>query len=75
MGSLSTASFTLSHFFWVLDESVVNSFWDSLDVNQDGTLTKKELVVGLTVLTSGTPEEKLKKVCIVLYSPILCFYL
>jgi len=31
-------------------------------VNHDGTVSKKELVLGLTVLTNGTTEQKLRKV-------------
>lgn len=42
------------------DDRVLDSFWDALDVNKDHTVNKKELIVGLTVLASGSPEKKLQ---------------
>lgn len=42
------------------DDQILDSFWAALDANKDHTVNKKELIVGLTVLANGTPDEKLK---------------
>jgi len=42
------------------DSTILDSFWEALDVNHDQAVDKKELITGLTVLTSGSLEDKLK---------------
>lgn len=42
------------------DDQILDSFWGALDSNKDGTVNKKELIVGLTVLASGSVEQKLR---------------
>jgi Ca2+-binding EF-hand superfamily protein len=54
-GAMAKAGVTLFD-----DDRIVSAFWDALDVNHDGSTNKKELMVGMMTLASGTPEQKLR---------------
>eukprot|EP01126_Amoeba_proteus_P005956 TRINITY_DN12057_c0_g1_i2.p1 TRINITY_DN12057_c0_g1~~TRINITY_DN12057_c0_g1_i2.p1 ORF type:complete len:140 (+),score=33.75 TRINITY_DN12057_c0_g1_i2:355-774(+) len=42
------------------EEELVNALWEALDTNHDNTLDVKELLVGLSVLSEGDLDHKLK---------------
>jgi hypothetical protein len=42
------------------DSQLVDSLYDALDANRDGTIDKHELCAGLMILSSGTLDKKLQ---------------
>lgn len=42
------------------DQTFAESFFEAMDANRNGSVDKKELLVGMLALTSGSTEEKLR---------------
>jgi len=47
-------------FALVSEPEAVTSFYNALDVNEDGTVNKKELLIGFTILANGELDKKLE---------------
>lgn len=58
---LKGSSLFLEFSFHAFQPNVILSFYNVLDVNSDGGVDKKELLIGLTVLAAGDIEKKLQR--------------